>query len=154
MKTKYWIKKFKFKFIQKQLYHLKGYTKSNFFINFTYGFLLKSLKSLLLGGSAIEAGRKIIRHFVKKFIKIIINFICNKSITEKSNGVRMGKGKGNIKNWVSFIKPGRFLYFLCNINSFQAHFLLNKASKKFNFKTLILQNFIFKSNFLTKNLFY
>ena len=154
MKTNFWIKKYKYKYYHKQLYRLNGVTNGNYMNFKIFGYLLKSLKSIFLFSAQLESARRVIRHFFKKSIKIIINIICNKSISEKSNGVRMGKGKGNIKEWISPINSGRYLFFLYNINLFQSLFILSKASKKFNFKTIIYKNSFIKSNKFLNNLYF
>jgi len=154
MKTNYWVIKYKYKFFQKQLYRLKGVTQTNFITNRLFSYLLKSLKSIFLFSSQIEAGRKILRHFIKKFIKIYINLSCDKSITLKSNGVRMGKGKGNLTEWVNCLKTGGTIYNIIFINDIQSMYLLAKSMKKFNFKTIALQINIFQHSKLKYNYFY
>lgn len=154
MKNNYWIKKYKYKFCQKQLYRLKGVTNRNFIANQMFSYVLKALSSIFLFAAQLESGRRIMRHFIKKFIKININLLCNKSISKKSNGVRMGKGKGNLEEWVNCLKVGVLLYTIRNLNFFQSIYLLDKASRKFNFKTYIYQIDLKKSTLLKNNLYY
>lgn len=154
MKTNYWVKKYKYKHFQKQLYRLKGVSNKNYCNSNNFSFLLKSLESVFFFSSQLESGRRVLRHFIKKLIKIHINIVCDKSITSKSSGIRMGKGKGNIKEWIHCLKVGVVLYSILNINYFQAKFLLKKAMKKFNFKTYCMQVFQTKSSVLFLNLFF
>jgi large subunit ribosomal protein L16 len=154
MKTNYWIKKYKYKYFQKQLYRLNGCVKKNFISNKIFSFTLKTLNSKFLFSAQIEAGRRLIRHFIKKFIKIEINLLCDKSISLKSSGVRMGKGKGNLEEWVNCAKAGLLIYSLVNINYFQAKFLLLKSKRKFNFKMFFSQTLFLKHTVENKNLFY
>lgn len=154
MKTNYWIKKYKYKYFQKQLYRLNGFAKKNFISNKGFSFVLKTLNSKFLFSAQLESGRRLIRHFIKKFIKIEINLVCDKSISLKSSGVRMGKGKGNLEEWVNCAKAGLVVYSLFNINYFQAKYLLLKSKKKFNINMLFRQTVYLKQMFSNKNLFY
>lgn len=144
MKVNYSVKRYKFKYFQKQLYRLKGITSSNFINNIKNNYFLKSLNSLFLSSSQIEAARRIMRHFLRKSLIILINFKGVKSYSEKSNGTRMGKGKGYIKDWLMPVKKGLLLFTLSNLNLFQAIFLLTKAKKKLKIKSLVLRNNMYK----------
>jgi len=154
MKTNYWITKYKYKFSQKQLYRLDGVCNKNFITVNNFSFLLKSLKSKFLFSAQLESGRRVIRHFLKKLIKIKINLVCDKSLSLKSNGVRMGKGKGNLREWVNCLKTGVVLYEILNVNYFQAKFLLLKSKKKFNFLTYVVRVDMLKASTLYFNLFF
>jgi len=68
--------------------------KKNFYPK--YGnFALQSLASGKLNLKQIEAGRKSIRRNVRKTGVVSIRLFTGKSVTAKSRGSRMGKGKGS-----------------------------------------------------------
>ncbi|HET9843512.1 MAG TPA: 50S ribosomal protein L16 [Gammaproteobacteria bacterium] len=58
----------------------------------------------------IEAARRAMTRHIKRGGKIWIRVFPDKPITKKPLEVRMGKGKGNVEEWVAQIKPGKMLY--------------------------------------------
>ncbi len=58
----------------------------------------------------IEAARVAMTRHVKRGGKIWIRIFPDKPISKKPAETRMGKGKGNVEEWVSVVKPGRMLY--------------------------------------------
>lgn len=58
----------------------------------------------------IEAARVALTRHVKRGGKIWIRVFPDKPITKKPAETRMGKGKGNVEEWVAVVKPGRVLY--------------------------------------------
>jgi ribosomal protein L16 len=154
MKYNYWVKKYKYKIFQKQLYRLRGFTSSNFFYKQNNVFLLKTLQSLFLTSAQLEAGRRVIRRFLRRYIKVVINLKCTKSITAKATGTRMGKGKGAIKEWILPINRGLIIYAILNLNIFQAKFILKKVSCKLGFNSVNVKNSLFNYFNFSKNFYY
>lgn len=78
----------------------------------------------------------------KKFKKnIIIRNTVHpyQSITKKSVGIRMGKGKGPVENWVAPIKTGQiFFEFRTNLSEKNLIETLSKIKKKISIKTRIV----------------
>jgi len=58
----------------------------------------------------IEAARIAMTRHAKRNCKIWIRIFPDKPITKKPAETRMGKGKGNVEDWVAVIRPGRILY--------------------------------------------
>jgi large subunit ribosomal protein L16 len=58
----------------------------------------------------IEACRIAITRSMKRKGKLWIRIFPDKPVTAKPLEVRMGKGKGNVENWVAVVKPGRVLF--------------------------------------------
>lgn len=58
----------------------------------------------------IEAARIAMTRHAKRNCKIWIRIFPDKPITKKPAETRMGKGKGNVEEWVAVVKPGRILY--------------------------------------------
>lgn len=130
MKINYWVKRSKFKYFQKQLYLLRGFTKANYIIQNQKLMVIKTMDSVFLYSNQIESGRRLVRHFLKRQCRVLINLKFNKSKTVKSNGTRMGKGKGNVDTWVLPVKRGLVLYNFLFINIFQFLFLRAKLKAK------------------------
>ena len=101
-------KKVKFKKIHKPSINNTNIERKLYF-NFMGIYGLKALESGRLRSLQIEALRKIIVKYLKKYGKIFIMVFPDKSITKKPENLRMGKGKGNHKEWVSLVKKGRVI---------------------------------------------
>ena len=57
----------------------------------------------------MESIRRFLRRFLKKKAQIFFRVFPNVPVTKKPNDVRLGRGKGNIKYWASFVKKGTVL---------------------------------------------
>ncbi len=78
----------------------------------------------------IEAGRIAISRHVKKAGKLWIRIFPDKPITKKPIETRMGKGKGNVEEWVCVVKPGRMLFEIQGVSEPLAKEALRRASRK------------------------
>jgi large subunit ribosomal protein L16 len=58
----------------------------------------------------IEAARIAMTRHVKRGGKIWIRIFPDKPITKKPAETRMGKGKGNVEDWVAVVRRGRVIY--------------------------------------------
>jgi ribosomal protein L16/L10AE len=47
-----------------------------------------------------------LKRLLKSQGKYWLSLFANKTITKKSEGIRMGKGKGNLKFWYSSVSKG------------------------------------------------
>jgi len=139
-KNLYWPKRTKFKKFQKLNYRLKGLATGLYLYRHMNGFILKTLTSIKLKTNQLESARRILRRLLKRQSILYLFLNCDQSITKKSNGIRMGKGKGVIDTWVAPINAGRLLFFLSQVNYLQSIYSLNKAKKKFSFRTRIIVN--------------
>jgi large subunit ribosomal protein L16 len=77
---------------------------------------LKVLESGLIKAEQIEAVSKIIRKKIKKTGKLWVSIFPSISLTTKSLGVRMGKGKGKHAFWAAPVKAGRILFELRGVS--------------------------------------
>ena len=59
-----------------------------------------------ISNKQIEALRKIMKRSLKSYGKFWLNIFPNISVTKKSEGIRMGKGKGNVKFWFNGVSKG------------------------------------------------
>jgi large subunit ribosomal protein L16 len=128
------IKKYK----KKHKFSIKGYNLKNNLIIGNYG--LKSIEKGYLNFKQIEAARKAIIKQIKKISKLYIKIIPNLGITKKPAETRMGKGKGNIIDWVCAIKPGKILFeirILNNINENKIRDIFLLGSAKLPLKTIL-----------------
>ena len=78
----------------------------------------------------IEASRIAISRHVKKSGKLWIRIFPDKPITKKPIETRMGKGKGNVEEWVCVVKPGRMLFEIQGVSEPLAKEALRRASRK------------------------
>jgi large subunit ribosomal protein L16 len=81
---------------------------SKILVNGIYG--LKALDYARLTSKQIETAYLALNHILKKRGTVYINIFPDIPITSKSIASRMGKGKGDIKNWVCPIRPGKILF--------------------------------------------
>lgn len=95
-------------FKKKHKFSIDGLVSKNKLIIGNYG--LKAIENGYINYKQIEAARKAIIKQVKKYAKLYIKVKPNLGITKKPAEVRMGKGKGNISDWVYAIKRGKVLF--------------------------------------------
>jgi large subunit ribosomal protein L16 len=102
----------------------------------TYG--LKAIELGRINSRQIEAGRVALSRTMKRTGKIWIRVFPDKPLTAKPVGVRMGKGKGSVEEWVMNIKPGRIIFEITGVNDETAVRALTLAAAKLPFKTKII----------------
>jgi len=102
----------------------------------TYG--LKAIELGRINSRQIEAGRVALTRTMKRTGKVWIRVFPDKPLTSKPVGVRMGKGKGSVEEWVMNIKPGRIIFELTGVDKDTAIRALTLAAAKLPFKTKIV----------------
>jgi len=102
----------------------------------TYG--LKAIELGRINSRQIEAGRVALSRTMKRTGKIWIRVFPDKPLTSKPVGVRMGKGKGSVEEWVMNIKPGRIVFEITGVDNNTALRALKLAAAKLPFKTKIV----------------
>jgi len=102
----------------------------------TYG--LKAIELGRINSRQIEAGRVALSRTMKRTGKIWIRVFPDKPLTAKPVGVRMGKGKGSVEEWVMNIKPGRIIFEITGVDDNTAIRALTLAAAKLPFKTKIV----------------
>ncbi len=63
----------------------------------------------------IEAARKAIAHHTKRMGKMWIRIFPDKPVTGKESGQGMGSGKGDVKEYVAVVTPGRILFEIAGV---------------------------------------
>lgn len=104
---------------------------------------LQSLAQIKIRPEQIEAGRVAIKRMMwkRKKWRIWIRLFPYCPVTKKSQGLRMGKGKGSTKRWISPINFGQIVYELNDPSDIVFRFMYFKTFckvwKKLPFKTTI-----------------
>ncbi|MCL4384433.1 50S ribosomal protein L16 [Patescibacteria group bacterium] len=102
----------------------KGFT-----VNFgEYG--LKAIECGWVTANQIEAARRAIAHFTRRNGRMWVRIFPDKPITEKGAGAPLGAGKGDVKGYVSVVKPGRVMFEISGVSESDAHEALRLASAK------------------------
>lgn len=99
------------------------------------GYGLRALENGVLTKKQIEAARRTITRYLKKITKLWIRARVNVPVTAKSQGLRMGKGKGAITQKVRKVYKGEVLFEVSCFNINLVKLVLNKASKKLPIQT-------------------
>ncbi len=102
----------------------------------TYG--LKAIELGRINSRQIEAGRVALTRTMRRTGKVWIRVFPDKPLTSKPVGVRMGKGKGSVEEWVMNIKPGRIVFEITGVDNDTAMRALKLAAAKLPFKTKIV----------------
>lgn len=113
---------------------IKGKAQSGNYLAFgEYG--LKATTRAYVNGRQIEAARIAIARYLKKGGKLWIRIFPDKPITKKPAETRMGKGKGNVEDWVARVKPGRIIFELSGVSEEDAREAFRRASFKLPVRT-------------------
>jgi large subunit ribosomal protein L16 len=86
----------------------------------------------------IEAARMAIQRAVKRQGKLYIRVFPDKPVSKKPLETRMGKGKGNVEEWVCVVKPGKVLYELEDVPEPLAREAFAVAAHKLPIATTVL----------------
>ncbi len=119
----------KTKYRKQQKGKMKGLATSGNEISFG-DFGIVALRCGWVTARQIEAGRIAISRHLKKAGRLWIRMFPDKPITKKPIETRMGKGKGNVEEWVCVVKPGRVLYEVHGVPEDIAREALRRASRK------------------------
>jgi large subunit ribosomal protein L16 len=70
--------------------------------------------------------------------KYWVRIFPDKPVTSKPAETRMGKGKGDVDQWVAVVRPGRVLFEISGVDDDTARDALKLASYKLPIKTQII----------------
>ena len=102
-------------------------------------FGLKATERGRLTARQIEAARRAMTRYIKRGGKIWIRVFPDVPISKKPLEVRMGKGKGNVEQWVAKIQPGSMLYEMEGVTEELAREAFRLAANKLPIKTTFVQ---------------
>ncbi len=103
-----------------------------------WDYAIKAMEKWFITSRQIEATRRVIVRYLKKWWKLWIRIFPDKPYTKKPLEVPMGQGKGSIEIYRAPVRPGRILFELWWISQEMAKEALNLASYKLPIKTKIL----------------
>ena len=103
-------------------------------------FAIVSLEAGKLNNKQIELLRKTLKRLLKLQGKFWLNVYPNKNITKKSEGIRMGKGKGNIKFWYGSISKGVVILEISGCSWKQKKKVTQQIRNKLSIKILLTVN--------------
>ena len=128
----------KTKYRKQQKGRNRGKAQSGNSLSFgAYG--LKCIELGRINSRQIEAGRVAISRTMNRTGKIWIRVFPDKPLTSRPVGVRMGKGKGSVEEWVMNLQPGRIVYEVAGgANPEVAVKALKLAAQKLPFKTKVV----------------
>jgi large subunit ribosomal protein L16 len=91
---------------------------------------LQSLEAHWITARQLEAGRVAATHYLHREGKVYIRVFPDKPISSKPLETRMGKGKGETKDWVACIKPGTVLFEIGGVDDDTAKQALVRVAHK------------------------
>ena len=106
----------------------------------TYGeYGLVATEPHWIRSNQIEAARIAMTRYTKRGGKVWIKIFPDKPVTKTPAETRMGKGKGDIKNWVCLIKPGKILFEISDVSEDIAKKALNYGISKLTINCKIVK---------------
>ena len=96
---------------------------------------LKSLEEGIVRSRELESGRMSIKRGIKKTGKFWLRKFPDISVTGKKSGVRIGKGKGAVVDWVCVVKPGEILFEIGGVTQKIAQDVLKIVGSKLSVKS-------------------
>ena len=91
---------------------------------------LQSLGRGWITNRQIEACRVAINRYLKRKGKVWIRVFPHKPVTARPPETRMGKGKGNVEEWVAVVRPGTMLFEISGVPESSAKEALRLAANK------------------------
>ena len=101
-------------------------------------FGLRATASSRIKSNQIESARKVVSRTIGKFGKYWIRIFPDRPITQKADGLGMGKGKGDLQGYCFEAEPGRILFEVDGVEPAIAREALRKAGAKLPVKTRII----------------
>ncbi len=83
----------------------------------------------------IEAVRVILSRHMKKTGRMFLRVFPDKPVSKKPAETRMGKGKGNVEEWVAVVKRDRVICEVGGVSEVEARAILKGAAYKLPMKT-------------------
>ena len=107
----------------------EGHARGNTELHFgEYG--LQATTGAWVSARQIEAARIAMTRYMKRGGKVWINIFPHLARTRKPLETRMGKGKGNVEEWVAVVKKGKIMFEVGEVSEEIAREALRLASHK------------------------
>ena len=111
-----------------------GKAKGNLELHFgEYGLMAK--EGAWINANQIEAARVAMTRYMKRGGKVWINIFPHMPRTAKPIGVRQGKGKGSVEEWVAVVKEGKIMFEIGGVDEATAREAFRLASHKLPIRT-------------------
>lgn len=104
-------------------------------------FGLKALGRGRLTARQIEAARKAIAHHTRRMGKMWIRIFPDKPVTAKEAGQGMGSGKGDVKEYVAVVIPGKILFEIAGVTEEAAKQAMRLAGDKLPMKCKFVERY-------------
>ena len=114
--------------------HSKGNTELT---KGTYG--LQAREGAWITANQIEAARVAMTRYMKRGGKVWINIFPHMPRTAKPIGVRQGKGKGAVEEWVAVVKEGKIMFEIGGVDEATAREAFRLASHKLPVRTKFIK---------------
>lgn len=100
---------------------------------------LKAMTGHRMSSNQIESARKVVSRFLGKNGKMWTRVFPDRPRTAKAAEVGMGSGKGDLKDYVFEVHPGRILFEIDGVSATSAKDALLKAGKKLPVKVRVVE---------------
>ena len=112
----------------------EGKAKGNITLHFGE-FGLMATEGTYITAQQIEAARIAMTRYMKRGGQVWINIFPHMPLTKKPLGVRQGKGKGSVEQWVAVVKKGKIMFEVGGVSEEIAREALRLAGHKLPIKT-------------------
>ena len=100
---------------------------------------LKALEPSWVTSRQIEAARRVMTRYTRKYGKIWIRIFPDRAVTQKGGEIPMGKGKGAVDHYIVVVKPGMIMFEIGGIEKEKAEEALTLAGHKLPIKSKIIE---------------
>ena len=115
-----------------------GHAKGNTTLSFgDYGLVARD--GAWINANQIEAARVAMTRYMKRGGKVWINIFPHMPRTAKPIGVRQGKGKGAVEEWVAVVKAGKIMLEIGGVDEATAREAFRLASHKLPVRTKFIK---------------
>ena len=117
---------------------MKGLSYRGCFVSYgEYG--LQALEPAWITAQQIEAARVALNRAIGGVGQFWLRIFPHKPVTAKPNETRMGKGKGDVKEWVAVVKPGTIIFELSAVSENLARLAFNRQAHKLPLKVRLVR---------------
>ena len=96
---------------------------------------LQAMEPAWVTAQQIESARVAMTRKMKKVGSLLLRIFPDKPVTKKPAETRMGKGKGNVEQWVAVVKRSRVICEVSGVDEVTARAVLQAARYKLPLKT-------------------